>query len=112
MRQASCPDRTRNLPNGDLDLSHVHLATRPSADLIGRGSLEEQRQRLSEVLACLGNRFGLAGHIDFRAQGHVAVPIAFDNRRQEPVHALPLAGACLGTEYVRKQPSAATNFDC
>ena len=41
MRQTSRPERTRSLPNGDLDLRHVDLSTKVPVDFLGGGRLEE-----------------------------------------------------------------------
>ena len=49
MRQISEPERTRSLPNRNLNLGHEDLVVKAPGDF-GRGRrLEEQRDRLDEV---------------------------------------------------------------
>ena len=80
MRQTSRPERDRSLADGNLDVGDIELASRPAFDFLGRGGLEEQRQRLFEVAACLGHAVPLAGNIHFGAECDIAVAVAFDNR--------------------------------
>jgi hypothetical protein len=53
LRQTSSPERTRSLPNRDLDLGYEYLAVHTAADLSSVGHFEKRRQRLNEV----GSRF-------------------------------------------------------
>ena len=87
MRQTSRPERTRRLPNGDLDLRHVDLSTKAPVEFLRRGRLEEKLQRFGQVRACLGYRVSLARDIYyFGAQGDIAVAVTFDDCGQVASH--------------------------
>lgn len=45
IRQTSTPDRTRSLPNHDLNLRHEDLAMETARNLCRVGGLKEKRQR-------------------------------------------------------------------
>src|ERR1039457_1843376 len=82
MRQISEPERTRSLPNRNLNLGHEDLVVKAPGDF-GRGRrLEEQRNRLDEVGSRLFNRSTLAGNVEIRAQRYKAVVFTFDDRGQ------------------------------
>src|SRR5688572_16837608 len=76
---ASRPERTRSLPNCHLDPRDVNLVAQPLLDLLGRGSLQEQLQRLQEVCPRLLDRVALTGDVQLRAKSHVAFVLALDD---------------------------------
>lgn len=69
----SRPERTRSLPNGNLDLCHENLAVEPSLRLLSRSCFEEQFQRFFEIRTCFLNGAALAGDVNFRAQSHISM---------------------------------------
>lgn len=75
----SSPLRTGSLPNGNLDAGDVELAFPPPLDLVGWCRFEEQLQRLGEVRAGFGDGVALAGDIELRADGDIAVVFGFDD---------------------------------
>ena len=82
MAQTCRPERTRNLPNRDLDLRHVEFALQSRLDFASRGAGEKQIQRFPQVIARLLDRVALAGDIRFRTKGNLSRPFAFDDRGQ------------------------------
>src|ERR1035441_10140181 len=82
IRQMSEPDRTRSLPNRNLDLSDKDLVAQPAGHLGGSGCLEKQGQRFDQVDSRFFNRRTLTGNIEFRAQRHKTVVLTFDDRGQ------------------------------
>jgi hypothetical protein len=78
--KSSEPERTRSLPNRDLDLRHENFAVKAPGDFGRIGRFEEQRERLDEVSSRFFNRRTLACDIEVRAQRYKAVILAFDNR--------------------------------
>ena len=46
----SRPERTGSLPNGNLEAGDEHLVVEAVGDFFGRGGLEKQRQRLTQVV--------------------------------------------------------------
>ena len=66
IRHTSEPDRTRSLPNRNLNLRYKDFAVKSTGNLGFVGRLEKQRQRFDEVCARLFNRRALAGDIEFR----------------------------------------------
>ena len=72
-------ERTRSLPNGDVDRDDVHLAVQPLGDLRLARCLEEQLERLLEIRTSLLDRIALAGDVDFGTQRHEAIALAFDH---------------------------------
>src|ERR1022692_3362370 len=68
IRQISDPERTRSLPNRDLNLSHENLVARAPGDFGRGGSFEEQRKRLDEVSSRFFNGGALARDVELRAQ--------------------------------------------
>ena len=89
MAQTSWPERTRNLPKGHLDLSDVDLTRETLSYLLGRGTFEEQIDRLREVLSRGFDGIALAGDVELGAKGDVPVALAFDDRRESFVSSLP-----------------------
>jgi hypothetical protein len=74
------PERTRSLPNRDLDLSHENFVVIAPGDFGRGGSFEEQCKRLDKVGSRFLNRGTLARDIEIRAQCHKNVALTFDNR--------------------------------
>ena len=73
------PERTCNLPNSDLKLGDVELAVQAMTDLVFGGRLEEQFQRLAQVVTYLFDRVSLAGDVQIGAQRNVAITLALNN---------------------------------
>jgi len=80
--QTSGPERTRSLPNRNLDLSHEHFAMEPAGNLRLVRSLEKQGKGFDEVCSRLLDRLSLACNIELRTKRDKAIPFAFDNRGQ------------------------------
>ena len=80
MRQTSCPEKTRNLANRDLDLGHIDLAAQPLVDVIRGRGLDEQRQGFGQILSSLAHDEPLARDIDLRAQSHIALAFPLAGR--------------------------------
>ena len=72
MRQTSRPERTRSLPNGDLDLRDVDLSSNVPVEFLRGGGLKEKGQGFRQVRACFGNGVSLACDIYFGAQGDIS----------------------------------------
>lgn len=66
MAQTASPDMGRSLGNLYFDLCDEYFRLEAAVDLSSVGGLEEKGQRLHEVLACLFDRFALAGYVIFR----------------------------------------------
>lgn len=66
----------------DLDAGHEHLVVQAPLDLARMGRLEEQLQRLDEVIPRILDRAALAGDVELGAEGDVRVVLAFDDRCQ------------------------------
>ena len=64
MRQTSRPERTRSLPNGDLDLRDVDLSSNVPVEFLRGGGLKEKGQGFRQVRACFGNGVSLACDIE------------------------------------------------
>jgi hypothetical protein len=64
--------RTRSIPNRDLERGDVDLAVQPLGNLDRASRLEEQLQRILQVGASLLDGVALAGALDGSAQ-HLAV---------------------------------------
>jgi len=80
IRQISEPERTRSLPNRDLNLGNEDFVVKAAGDF-GRGRrFEEQRDRLDEVGSRFLNRSTLTGDVEVRAQRHKSVVLTFDER--------------------------------
>src|SRR2546426_8402093 len=78
MLQTSRPERVRSLPNLHVERCDVELALEALPDLTLARSLEEDGDRLLDVVASLLDVVALAGNVEFGAQGNVAVPFAVD----------------------------------
>jgi len=79
MRQTWRPERTRSLPNHDIERGDIDLAVQVIGDLGRPGYLEEQRQRFLEIGVGPRDRVALAGDADLGTRGDVAVSLAFDD---------------------------------
>ena len=82
MRQISDPERTRSLPNRNLDLSYENLVAKTPCDFGRVGCLEEQREALDKVRTRLFNGRTLTRDVQFWAQRHETVALAFNNGGQ------------------------------
>lgn len=80
--QTSRPDRTRSLPNGYLELGYVYLLMKSIPDLRRIGGLEEQLQGFNQVGAGLTDGVALTRNVQFWAERHVPVVLAFNDRRE------------------------------
>jgi hypothetical protein len=80
MRQTYEPERTRSLPNRNLNLSYEDLVVKASVDFGWGGSFEKHRERLNQVGSRLFNRSALTRNFEFRAQHHETIVLTFDNR--------------------------------
>src|SRR5260370_25861469 len=78
MLQTSRPERVRSLPNLHVERCDVELALEALPDLTLARRLEEEGDRLLDVVASLLDAVALAGNVEFGAQGNVAVPFAVD----------------------------------
>ena len=78
IRQTSSPERTRSLPNRDLDLGYEHLAMEPTSDLALIGRLEKQAKCLDKIRAGLLDRGTLARDIQLRTERDETVVFALD----------------------------------
>src|SRR5438876_1903693 len=85
MLQTSRPERVRSLPNLHVERCDVELALEALPDLTLARSLEEEGNRLLDVVASLLDvvaslldAVALAGNVEFGPQGNVAVPFAVD----------------------------------
>lgn len=67
MRQISKPERTRSLPNRDLNLSHEDFVVRAPGDFRWGCSLEEQSEGLDKVCSRFFNRHTFASDVELRA---------------------------------------------
>jgi len=88
MAQTCLPERTRSLPNGDLQACHVHFFVKPVSNFRRRGGFEEEFKRFPEILARLFNCPALACDVQFRAERHVAISFALQDRRELSMHEL------------------------
>ena len=80
---AACePDRTRSLPNRDLDLSNEDFTLEAPFDFRGRSGFIKQCERFDQVSSRLLNRIALAGDVELRAKGNETIVLAFDDRGQ------------------------------
>ena len=93
MLQASRPDTTRSLPNGHLNVRHKHIPRQSSINLLSRRHLEEEFQRLPEIVACVFDGVALTGDVEFGAQGYVAISLTFNECGQTTRHHTTLHGS-------------------
>jgi len=82
MRLISEPERTRSLPNRDLNLRHKDFVAKAPGDFGRGGRFEKEREGLDEVRSRLFNRGTFARNVELRAQRDKAVVLTFDNRGQ------------------------------
>ena len=80
IRQISDPERTRSLPNRNLNLRHENFVAGAPGDFGRGGSFEEQRKRLDEVSSRFFNGGTVARDVKLRAQRHKNVVLTLDNR--------------------------------
>ena len=71
----SFPERTRSLPNGNLDLCHKNIPMEPLLYFFWRSCFEKQFQCFLKVITCLLNGISLASNIQFRTKRYVSVPL-------------------------------------
>jgi hypothetical protein len=60
------------------------IALKGSFQFRAAGSLEEQRQRLSQIEAGYFDRVTLTGDVELRAKGDVSITFPFDQDRTNP----------------------------
>jgi len=80
MRQTSWPERTRSLPNRDLEACHVELGVQSLLDLGWTGRLEKQLKCFDEISPGLLNSVALAGDVELRAERDIAIALPLDQR--------------------------------
>lgn len=80
--QTSRPERTRSLPNRNLDLSDNQLPAVPPAHLSRLCCLEKQRQGFHQVRACFFEGRALTGDIQFRTQRDEAIVLRLNDSGQ------------------------------
>ena len=112
MRQTSRPERTRSLPNGDLDLRDVDLSSNVPVEFLRGGGLKEKGQGFRQVRACFGNGVSLACDIYFGAQGDISIALPFNDCGQLASHCTlilspPSCGRTLSAERCIDGPPAA-----
>lgn len=78
--QTSRREKTCGLPNGHFPAHYEDFIVQPASDLGRAGGLEEQFERLREVVALFLYGISLAGDIEFRAKRDVAVSLTPDDR--------------------------------
>src|SRR5262245_23949036 len=86
LAHTSWPERTRSLPNGHLDLSNVDLPAESSRDFLPRSGLEEELQRLSQMITGELDRVALTRDIQLGAEGDVSVPFPLDDGCELSLH--------------------------
>src|SRR5947209_1843553 len=79
IRQTSSPERTRTLPNRNLNLRHENLTAETAGNFGWVGGLEEQRKCFYQIRSGLFYRGALAGDVEFRAESHKSLVFAFDD---------------------------------
>jgi len=80
IRQTSEPERTRSLPNRNLNLSHEDFVAKTPGDFRRVGHFEEKRKRLDEVRTRFFNGRTVARNIELGAQRHKSIVLTLDNR--------------------------------
>jgi hypothetical protein len=77
-------DSTRNLPNLDLKPGYEEFGMTALLDFRGIRSFQKQFHRFLQVVTRGFNGAALAGYVELRAQGNVAVPFTFNDRGNLP----------------------------
>ena len=80
IRHTSLPENTPNLGMDGLEAGHKDFVMEPFGEFLRRRALEEQFNGLTQVGQCLFHGVALAGNIEFRAQRHVTVALALEDR--------------------------------
>jgi hypothetical protein len=80
MLQTSRPDSTRSLANLDLKPGYKKLGMSAPLDFRGVCGFKKQLNSLLQILTRLFNGVTLAGYVQLRTQGNVAVTFAFNDR--------------------------------
>ena len=80
--QTSSPERTRSLPNRNLDLRDEDLGAQTVANFGRVRSLEEQRKRFYQIRSGLFDRRALTCNVEFRTKRHKSIVFSLDNSRQ------------------------------
>ena len=86
--QTSSPERTRSLPNRDLQLGHVDLVGEASDNFIRRSRLEKKLECLLKIGACFLDCVALAAHIELGAECHEAAVFRVNDRSHISGHAV------------------------
>jgi hypothetical protein len=74
-------EKTRSLPNRDLDLGYKHLAMETTRDLGFISYFEEKRKSLDEISSSFFNRRPFTGNVQFWTETHESVIFALDHCR-------------------------------
>lgn len=78
--QTPAPDRTRSLPNRQLDEGDEDFALAAQIDLGRCGGFEEEGEGFDEVAAGLFDGCALTGDVEFGAEGDITAGFALDDR--------------------------------
>lgn len=78
----SRPDRTRSLPNRDLDLGHKHIAVVPPPHFGRIRCFEKERQCFNQVCPRLFDGRTLAGDVQLRTQRDECIVFSLDDGGQ------------------------------
>src|SRR5271165_6407101 len=89
--QSSRPEKTRSLPNFYLKPGDKDFRMPAALDLARVSRFQEKFNRLLQVLACIFDGVSLARNIELRAQGHIPIAFALNNRSHlNLTHTAPL----------------------
>ena len=77
--QTSRPERTRSLPNRDLQTRHEDFIVHALLYLAGIGGFKEKLQRFLQIAPCLFNAAALARDVELRAQRDVTAVFLFND---------------------------------
>ena len=90
----SCPDSTRSLLTGHLNLRDKHLIAQSLLDFRGGRTLEEQFERLAEIVPGGLDGVSLTGDIQFGTKGHEPIPFPVNHGRLSFAH-IPFRTFCV-----------------
>jgi ABC-type metal ion transport system substrate-binding protein len=76
--QTSRPERTRSLPNADLNLRYENFAAHASLNFVARSAFKEQLKSFSQILASRLHSLALAGDVQFWTQGDETIVFALN----------------------------------
>jgi len=84
MVQTSRPERTRSLPNLNLDLSYENLRVLPRFDFRRLRGLKKKLDCFLQIGACILDAIALARDIELGTQGDISATLSLDNCRELP----------------------------